>query len=126
MGIVSRIQEVAYLTEKTKKDEKIPLTKRENCYREVYREKKKVNTKFIKWGHSFQPGSFWEKSVKLETKRNIKPYIYIYIFVSEATCFMQVLHTLFGYDPYPGFHSKVQGKIEANINEWQETKQKLS
>ncbi|XP_047171815.1 2-hydroxy-palmitic acid dioxygenase mpo1-like [Vigna umbellata] len=38
---------------------------------------------------------------------------------------LEVLHTLFGYEPYPGFHSKVQAKVEANINEWQETKQKL-
>ncbi|WVZ09329.1 hypothetical protein V8G54_013859 [Vigna mungo] len=46
--------------------------------------------------------------------------------VSEIKKCQKILHTLFGYEPYPGFHSKVQGKIEANINEWQETKQKLS
>ncbi|TKY69652.1 endoplasmic reticulum membrane protein [Spatholobus suberectus] len=39
---------------------------------------------------------------------------------------LEVLQTLFGYEPYPGFHSIVQAKIEANINEWQESKQKLS
>ncbi|QCD90409.1 uncharacterized endoplasmic reticulum membrane protein C16E8.02-like isoform X2 [Vigna unguiculata] len=39
---------------------------------------------------------------------------------------LEVLHNLFGYEPYPGFHSKVQAKVEANINEWQESKQKLS
>ncbi|XP_040861570.1 2-hydroxy-palmitic acid dioxygenase mpo1-like isoform X1 [Glycine max] len=43
----------------------------------------------------------------------------------EATCLMQVLQTLFGYEPYPGFNSTVKAKVEANINEWQESKQKL-
>jgi len=38
---------------------------------------------------------------------------------------MQVLQTLFGYEPYPRFNSTVKAKIEANINEWQESKQKL-
>nr|AFK35600.1 unknown [Lotus japonicus] len=38
---------------------------------------------------------------------------------------LEVLQTLFGYEPYPGFHSIVQAEIEANINEWQESKQKL-
>ncbi|KAH1161685.1 hypothetical protein GYH30_000535 [Glycine max] len=45
--------------------------------------------------------------------------------VFEATCLMQVLQTLFGYEPYPRFNSTVKAKIEANINEWQESKQKL-
>ncbi|OMO93240.1 hypothetical protein CCACVL1_06566 [Corchorus capsularis] len=31
----------------------------------------------------------------------------------------------FGYEPYPGFHASVQSKIEAEINEWKEKKQKL-
>ncbi|RDY00966.1 hypothetical protein CR513_15778 [Mucuna pruriens] len=39
---------------------------------------------------------------------------------------LEVLQILFGYEPYPGFHSIVQAKVEANINEWKETKQKLS
>ncbi|KAK7274862.1 hypothetical protein RIF29_15962 [Crotalaria pallida] len=38
---------------------------------------------------------------------------------------LEALQTLFGYEPYPGFHSIVQAKIEANINEWQESKQRL-
>ena len=37
---------------------------------------------------------------------------------------MQVLHTVIGYEPYPGFHASVKQKIEANIKEWQEEKQK--
>ncbi|KAL6175481.1 hypothetical protein ACLB2K_052122 [Fragaria x ananassa] len=37
---------------------------------------------------------------------------------------LEVLQTAFGYEPYPGFHSSVKQKIEANIKEWQEEKQK--
>ncbi|XP_062161792.1 2-hydroxy-palmitic acid dioxygenase mpo1-like isoform X1 [Alnus glutinosa] len=38
---------------------------------------------------------------------------------------LEALQTFFGYEPYPGFHAIVQAKIEAQINEWQEKKQKL-
>ncbi|KAA8529401.1 hypothetical protein F0562_033800 [Nyssa sinensis] len=38
---------------------------------------------------------------------------------------LEALQILFGYEPYPGFHIGVQAKIEAEINEWQEKKQKL-
>lgn len=38
---------------------------------------------------------------------------------------LEVLQSLFGYEPYPGFHSIVKAKVEANINEWKESKQKL-
>lgn len=36
----------------------------------------------------------------------------------------QALQSLFGYEPYPGFHSKVKATIDAEIKEWQEKKQK--
>ncbi|AES96823.1 hypothetical protein MtrunA17_Chr5g0417781 [Medicago truncatula] len=38
---------------------------------------------------------------------------------------LEALQTVFGYEPYPGFHSIVQAKVEANIEEWQESKQRL-
>jgi hypothetical protein len=38
---------------------------------------------------------------------------------------LQALQVVFGYEPYPGFHSIVQAKVEANIEEWQESKQRL-
>ncbi|XP_059445530.1 2-hydroxy-palmitic acid dioxygenase mpo1-like [Corylus avellana] len=38
---------------------------------------------------------------------------------------LEALQMFFGYEPYPGFHAIVQAKIEAEINEWQEKKQKL-
>lgn len=38
---------------------------------------------------------------------------------------LQALQTFFGYEPYSGFHATVQAKIEAEINEWQDQKQKL-
>lgn len=37
---------------------------------------------------------------------------------------MQILQTVFGYEPYPGFHARVAAKIDAEIKEWKETKQK--
>ncbi|XP_030956401.1 uncharacterized endoplasmic reticulum membrane protein C16E8.02-like [Quercus lobata] len=38
---------------------------------------------------------------------------------------LEALQTFFGYEPYSGFHTTVQAKIEAEINEWQDQKQKL-
>lgn len=38
---------------------------------------------------------------------------------------LQALQTFFGYEPYSGFHAIVQARIEAEINEWQDQKQKL-
>ena len=38
---------------------------------------------------------------------------------------LEALQTFFCYEPYPGFHENVQAKIGAELNEWQEKKQKL-
>ncbi|XP_061366340.1 2-hydroxy-palmitic acid dioxygenase mpo1-like [Gastrolobium bilobum] len=38
---------------------------------------------------------------------------------------LEALQTLFGYESYPGFHSRVQAKIDADIKEWQERKWKV-
>ncbi|KAK2429174.1 2-hydroxy-palmitic acid dioxygenase mpo1 [Trifolium repens] len=38
---------------------------------------------------------------------------------------LEALQVVFGYEPYPGFHSIVQAKVEANIEEWHESKQRL-
>ncbi|PNX86163.1 putative endoplasmic reticulum membrane protein [Trifolium pratense] len=35
---------------------------------------------------------------------------------------LEALQVVFGYEPYPGFHSIVQAKVEANIEEWQESR----
>ncbi|KAH7529047.1 2-hydroxy-palmitic acid dioxygenase mpo1 [Ziziphus jujuba] len=37
---------------------------------------------------------------------------------------LEVLQTVFGYEPYPGFRARVESKIEAEIKEWQDKKQK--
>ncbi|XP_027771713.1 uncharacterized endoplasmic reticulum membrane protein C16E8.02 isoform X2 [Solanum pennellii] len=37
---------------------------------------------------------------------------------------LEALQSLIGYEPYPGFHSKVKATIDAEIKEWQEKKQK--
>ncbi|MCE7766678.1 DUF962 domain-containing protein, partial [Pseudomonas putida] len=33
---------------------------------------------------------------------------------------LEALQSLFDYEPYPGFHSKVKATIDAEIKEWQE------
>lgn len=38
---------------------------------------------------------------------------------------LEALQTVFGYEPYPGFHIAVQAEVEAEINEWKDKKQKL-
>ncbi|KAJ7956415.1 YGL010w-like protein [Quillaja saponaria] len=37
---------------------------------------------------------------------------------------LEVLQTLFGYEPYTGFHATVKAKIDAELREWQSRKQK--
>ncbi|EOY21900.1 Uncharacterized protein TCM_014060 isoform 2 [Theobroma cacao] len=37
---------------------------------------------------------------------------------------LEVLQSFFGYEPSPGFHARVKAKIEAEIKEWQDKKQK--
>ncbi|KAL6281341.1 hypothetical protein ACE6H2_018222 [Prunus campanulata] len=37
---------------------------------------------------------------------------------------LEVLQTAFGYEPYPGFHASVKEKIDTNLKEWHEKKQK--
>ncbi|XAR55983.1 hypothetical protein NMG60_11036249 [Bertholletia excelsa] len=35
------------------------------------------------------------------------------------------LQKVFAYEPYPGFHAAVRARIEAEINDWEDKKQKL-
>nr|GEY33339.1 uncharacterized endoplasmic reticulum membrane protein C16E8.02 [Tanacetum cinerariifolium] len=37
---------------------------------------------------------------------------------------LEALQMAIGYEPYPGFHARVQAKVDANIKEWKESKQK--
>ncbi|GLT43554.1 hypothetical protein SLA2020_174940 [Shorea laevis] len=37
---------------------------------------------------------------------------------------LEVLQTLFGYEPYPGFHESVKARVDTEIKEWKEKKQK--
>nr|AFK33784.1 unknown [Lotus japonicus] len=37
---------------------------------------------------------------------------------------LEILQPSFGYEPYPGFQTRVKARIEADIKQWQETKQK--
>ncbi|KAJ1406294.1 hypothetical protein SESBI_25215 [Sesbania bispinosa] len=37
---------------------------------------------------------------------------------------LEVFQSSFGYEPYPGFHTRVKARIEADIKQWQDSKQK--
>ncbi|CAN6585146.1 unnamed protein product [Malus baccata var. baccata] len=37
---------------------------------------------------------------------------------------LECLQSVFGYEPYPGFHASVEEKVEAQIKEWRDKKQK--
>lgn len=37
---------------------------------------------------------------------------------------LEVLQMFFGYEPYPGFHAKVQEMVDVNVKDWQAKKQK--
>uniref|UniRef100_A0A5B6YN95 Endoplasmic reticulum membrane protein C16E8.02 n=1 Tax=Davidia involucrata TaxID=16924 RepID=A0A5B6YN95_DAVIN len=37
---------------------------------------------------------------------------------------LEALQTFFGYEPYPGFHARVKAKVDAEIKEWKDRKQK--
>ncbi|XP_050372928.1 2-hydroxy-palmitic acid dioxygenase mpo1-like [Argentina anserina] len=38
---------------------------------------------------------------------------------------LEALQSFFGYEPYPGFHAIVQAKVDAEITEWKDRKQRL-
>ncbi|KAL3640562.1 hypothetical protein CASFOL_015530 [Castilleja foliolosa] len=37
---------------------------------------------------------------------------------------LEALQSAFGYEPYPGFHDRVQAEIDAEIKDWKDKKQK--
>ncbi|WCJ35920.1 hypothetical protein M5689_017146 [Euphorbia peplus] len=39
---------------------------------------------------------------------------------------LEILEKTVGYEPYPGFHAKVKAKVDADIKEWRNKKQKKS
>ncbi|XP_071693871.1 2-hydroxy-palmitic acid dioxygenase MPO1 [Rutidosis leptorrhynchoides] len=39
---------------------------------------------------------------------------------------LEALQFSVNYEPYPGFHTRVKAKVDANIKEWKESKQKKS
>jgi hypothetical protein len=45
---------------------------------------------------------------------------------SRESCLLQILHTIGGYEPYPGFHDKVTKLIEEARKEWEDKKSKKS
>ncbi|KAL5755856.1 hypothetical protein ACOSQ2_020602 [Xanthoceras sorbifolium] len=46
------------------------------------------------------------------------------IMVAPFCVLLEVLQIVFGYEPYPGFHASVQAKMEVEIRNWHDKKQK--
>ncbi|XP_057514889.1 2-hydroxy-palmitic acid dioxygenase MPO1-like [Actinidia eriantha] len=46
------------------------------------------------------------------------------VLVAPFFVLLEALQSLFGYEPYPGFHASVKAKIDAEIRKWQDQKEK--
>ncbi|KAK2387685.1 2-hydroxy-palmitic acid dioxygenase MPO1 [Trifolium repens] len=68
-------------------------------------------------GGSIGHGAFEKRAPALENLAHVlvmEPFFVI----------LEILQSTIGYEPYPGFQTKVKARIEANIKEWQDKKQK--
>ncbi|GLT54651.1 hypothetical protein SLA2020_278330 [Shorea laevis] len=79
-----------------------------------------VVAQLLCWTGQFIGHGIFEKRAPALLDNLVQAFIMAPFFV-----LLEALQTFFGYEPYPGFHAIVQAKIEAEINEWQEKKQKL-
>ncbi|KAK2654553.1 hypothetical protein Ddye_014409 [Dipteronia dyeriana] len=61
--------------------------------------------------------AIWEKRAPAED-------LVLAIAMAPFCVFLEVLQTVFGYEPYPGFHASVQANIEVEIKNWQNKNQK--
>ncbi|KAK1553080.1 hypothetical protein Q3G72_028481 [Acer saccharum] len=77
-------------------------------------------TQLLCWTGQFIGHGVFEKRAPALLDNLVQAFLMAPFFV-----LLEALQTFFGYEPYPGFHEIVQAKIEAEINEWQEKKQKL-
>jgi len=79
-----------------------------------------VVAQLLCWTGQFIGHGIFEKRAPALLDNLVQAFIMAPFFV-----LLEALQTFFSYEPYPGFHAIVQAKIEAEINEWQEKKQKL-
>ncbi|XP_044477315.1 2-hydroxy-palmitic acid dioxygenase mpo1-like [Mangifera indica] len=73
----------------------------------------------ICWTGQFLGHGIFEKRAPALLDNLVQAFLMAPFFV-----LLEILQTVFGYEPYPGFHARVAAKIDAEIKEWKETKQK--
>ncbi|KAF8037330.1 hypothetical protein BT93_B0291 [Corymbia citriodora subsp. variegata] len=72
------------------------------------------------WAGQFLGHGVFEKKAPALLENLIQTFLMAPFFVV-----FEVLQTVFGYEPYPGFHASVTKRIEAQIADWKEKKEKL-
>ncbi|KAJ0105224.1 hypothetical protein Patl1_18781 [Pistacia atlantica] len=73
----------------------------------------------ICWTGQFLGHGIFEKRAPALLDNLVQAFLMAPFFV-----LLEILQTVFGYEPYPGFHARVEAKIDAEIKEWKEKKQK--
>ncbi|CAN0923588.1 2-hydroxy-palmitic acid dioxygenase mpo1 [Linum grandiflorum] len=79
-----------------------------------------VVAQIVCWTGQFIGHGVFEKRAPALLDNLIQAFVMAPFFV-----LLEALQTLFGYEPYLGFQATVQAKVDAEILEWQEKKQKL-
>ncbi|XP_044485021.1 2-hydroxy-palmitic acid dioxygenase mpo1 [Mangifera indica] len=73
----------------------------------------------ICWTGQFLGHGIFEKRAPALLDNLVQAFLMAPFFV-----LLEILQTVFGYEPYPGFRAKVEAKIDAEIKEWKEKNQK--
>ncbi|KAJ4974900.1 hypothetical protein NE237_008074 [Protea cynaroides] len=74
-------------------------------------------TQLFCWAGQFIGHGFFEKRAPALLDNLFQAFLMAPFFV-----LLEALQMFCGYEPYPGFHAKVQAKVEAEIKEWRKTK----
>ncbi|KAK9748067.1 hypothetical protein RND81_02G033200 [Saponaria officinalis] len=78
-------------------------------------------SQLICWTAQFLGHGIFEKRAPALLDNLVQAFLMAPFFV-----LLEALQHFVGYEPYPGFHEKVQKMVDANIKEWQEKKHKKS
>ncbi|CAN1187794.1 2-hydroxy-palmitic acid dioxygenase mpo1 [Linum perenne] len=79
-----------------------------------------VVAQIVCWAGQFIGHGVFEKRAPSLLDNLIQAFLMAPFFV-----LLEALQTFFGYEPYPGFQATVEAKVDDEIREWQEKKQKL-
>ncbi|KAJ7943443.1 YGL010w-like protein [Quillaja saponaria] len=79
-----------------------------------------LGAQLVCWTGQFIGHGVFEKRAPALLDNLVQAFIMAPFFV-----LLEALQTFFRYEPYPGFHSAVQEKMEVEIKEWKDKKQKL-